>query len=86
MFYDFHSIMNNEITFSFQPCFIDGKFDRLSAEDLEGIDALAELMLDPDGNFEALAALWNSNKKYRILNSPLVGDWDNNYDSWKRPE
>jgi hypothetical protein len=77
VFYDFHSLMNNEISFLFQPAYIDGKFDTLSEDDFKEIDLLAELMLDPDGNFSTLYEIWNTNKKYRILNSPLVGDWDN---------
>lgn len=28
-----------------------------------------------DGKFE----IWNTNRKYRIMNSPLVGDWDNQF-------
>jgi hypothetical protein len=34
-------------------------------------------MMNPDENFGVLYDLWNTNKKFRILNSPLVGDWDN---------
>lgn len=79
LFYDFHAIMNNELTFSFQPCFFDNKFDRLGKDDLLEIDELASLMLNPDENYEELLRLWNTNKKYRIINSPLVGDRDNHY-------
>ena len=77
IFYDFHAIMNVEISYRFQPCYIDGKFDKLTENDLIEIDELAKLMLQVDKNFDKLIALWNSNRKYRILNSPLVGDWDN---------
>ncbi len=77
IFYDFHAIMNDEISYRFQPCYIDGKFDKLTENDLIEIDELAKLMLQVDKNFDKLIALWNSNRKYRILNSPLVGDWDN---------
>lgn len=79
LFYDFHAIMNNELTFSFQPCFFDNKFDRLDKDGLLEIDELASLMLNPDENYEELLHLWNTNKKYRIINSPLVGDRDNHY-------
>lgn len=78
IFYDFHALMNNEISYKFQPCYIDGKFEALTENDLMEIDELAKLMLDPDKNFYKLISIWNSNRKYRILNSPLVGDWDNN--------
>lgn len=77
IFYDFHAIMNDEISYKFQPCYIDGKFDKLTENDLMEIDELAKLMLDVDKNFNKLISIWNSNRKYRILNSPLVGDWDN---------
>jgi len=77
VFYDFHSIMNNEISYKFQPCYVDGKFEKLTETDFLEIDQLAEYMLEPDKNFEMLSEIWNSNKRFRILNSPLVGDDDN---------
>ena len=77
VFYDFHSLMNNEISYLFQPAFIDRKFDKLSEDDFKEIDSLANLMIDPDKNFNDLYEIWNNNKKFRILNSPLVGDCDN---------
>lgn len=77
IFYDFHSLMNNEISYKFQPTYVDGKFCRLTESDFVEIDHLAELLLYPDKNFEALLDLWDNCKKFRILNSPLVGDWDN---------
>lgn len=78
VFYDFHSLMNNEISYKFQPAFIDEKFDRLSEQDFCEIDALCCLLQNPDENFKELHNLWNDCKKFRILNSPLVGDRDNN--------
>lgn len=77
LFYDFHALMNNEISYLFQPCYIDEKFDRLTEADFQELDRLAALLLDPDGNFDALKALWDTNRRFRVLNSPLVGDWDN---------
>jgi hypothetical protein len=77
VFYDFHSLMNNEISFLFQPSYIAGKFEKLPEDDFKEIDSLARLMVNPDSNFDVLREIWNTNKKYRILNSPLVGDWDN---------
>jgi hypothetical protein len=80
LFYDFHAIMNNELTFSFRPYYFDHKFEQLSKSDFEEIDNLAKLMLAPDDNYEELLHLWNNKKKYRIINSPLVGESDNYYE------
>jgi len=79
LMYDFHALMNNEITFSFMPTFVDNKFEKLTDKQLEDLDNLAELMCHPDENFEELKRIWNTKKEYRILNSPLVGDWDNSF-------
>ena len=77
LFYDFHSLMNDEISYRFQPCYVDEKFERLTERDFAELDMLAELMLEPDKNFEELTRIWDTEKKYRIMNSPLVGDSDN---------
>lgn len=77
LFYDFHALMNNEISYEFQPCYVDGKFDELTESDFAELDGLALLMLDPDRSFDALKHIWDTNRRFRILNSPLVGDWDN---------
>ncbi len=77
LFYDFHALMNDEISYLFQPCYVDGKFDSLAADDFAELDALARLMLDPDRNFDELRLIWDTNARFRIMNSPLVGDWDN---------
>lgn len=77
LFYDFHALMNNEISYAFQPCYTDGKFERLTEAQLSELDSLAQLMLSPDKNFHALHRLWETERKFRILNSPLVGDFDN---------
>ena len=77
IFYDFHALMNNEISYRFQPSYIDEKFSNLNEPDLIEIDELAKLMINPDENFEQLCNLWENRRKFRILNSPLVGDWDN---------
>ena len=74
LFYDFHAIMNNELTFSFQPSFIDHKFEQLTEDDFIEIDDLAKLMLEPDKNYKELLWIWNTIKKYRTINSPFVGD------------
>lgn len=77
LFYDFHALMNHEISYLFQPCYIDEKFDSLTEADFQELDELAKLLLSPDENFAALTELWETKRKFRTLNSPLVGDWDN---------
>lgn len=77
LFYDFHALMNDEISYLFQPCYIDNKFERLTEQDFAELDILAERMLEPDQNFDELCHIWETEKKYRIMNSPLVGDYDN---------
>ena len=76
VFYDFHSIMNNEISYMFTPAYVHStqKFNNLTRNDLDEIDELARLMVDPDINFAQLQKIWDNNKRFRILNSPLVGD------------
>jgi hypothetical protein len=73
LFYDFHCIMNNEIIYLHSPDHLHpGKFERLKESDLKEIDAVAELMLDPDKNFEALKNLYDTNRKYRLLTGALL--------------
>lgn len=76
LFYDFHALMNDEISYRFFPPFISNndKFNKLTEKDLTELDKLANLMLDPDKNFYKLKDIFDNNKKYRVLNSPLVGD------------
>ncbi|MCM1156041.1 MAG: transglutaminase domain-containing protein [Roseburia sp.] len=77
LFYDFHALMNDEISYLFQPCYIDGKFEQLTEEDFKKLDELAYLLEEPDENFDKLTEIWRTEKKFRIMNSPLVGDYDN---------
>jgi hypothetical protein len=56
---------------------IDGKFEKLTGADFKELDSLSGFMVNPDANFDILGEIWNTHKKYRILDSPLVGDWDN---------
>lgn len=76
IFYDFHSLMNNEILYNQMPSYIYFKFDKLTEKDFEEIDELAKLMLEPDKNFDELVKIWNTKKKFRILNGPLISDSD----------
>lgn len=77
LFYDFHALMNDEISYLFQPSYIDGRFEQLKEEELQELDELAILLMNPDDNFDQLLYLWNTKKKFRIMNSPLVGAYDN---------
>lgn len=76
IFYDFHSLMNNELLYNQMPSYIYFKFDKLTEEDFKEIDALAKLMLKPDKHFSELMEVWNTKKKFRVLNSPLINDSD----------
>jgi hypothetical protein len=67
LFYDFHCLMNNEIICLHQPKYIWNRFDKLTEKELEEIDELANLMKEPDKNFEKLQNIWNTKKKFRIL-------------------
>lgn len=72
LFYDFHALMNQELTFSFLPAFLVHKMDALTEEDMQEFDRLAQWMLQPKENFDRLVSLWEHERKYRIINSPLV--------------
>lgn len=76
LIYDFHALMNNELTYSFLPAYLDGRLDQLTEEELQELDELAKYMLTPDQSFGKLCTLWEQKKKFRILNSPLVGAMD----------
>lgn len=76
LIYDFHALMNNELTFSFLPAYLDGRLDKLTEAELEELDQLALWLLDPDRYFHELCGLWERERKFRILNSPLVGSED----------
>ena len=78
LFYDFHALMNDEISYLFFPVFLssDEKFNNLTEEELKDLDELAFLMLNPDENFKKLRKIFNNNKKYRVINTPLLKDDD----------
>lgn len=71
LFYDFHSLMNNEIIFLHMPKYICQKNYELSEEELKELDELAKLMLKPNENFEELQEIWKTNTKFRILQGAL---------------
>ncbi len=74
--YDFHALMNHEISYVFQPRFMEPLLFRgesLPEEDMALLDRLAELLMEPDKNFDKLLNIWNTERKLRDLTSPLVG-------------
>lgn len=76
LIYDFHALMNFELTYSFIPAYLDGRLDRLTEEELRELDRLAEHLLDADRYFDNLCEIWEYERKFRLLNSPLVGVYD----------
>ena len=73
--YDFHALMNHEISYVFQPRYMESFLsggEPLEAERLEELDELAALLREPDGNFEALTHWWAENRRLRELSSPLT--------------
>lgn len=71
LFYDFHSLMNNEIIFLHLPKYIKDKNFELSNEEYTELDKLAELLLEPDKNFNELKYIWENSLKFRIMSGAL---------------
>lgn len=73
LFYDFHSLMNNEIIYLHRPEMVGlANFQNLSEGELKEIDNLALLMQKPDDNFDKLREIWETNKKFRLLKGGLL--------------
>lgn len=75
LFYDFHSLMNNEIIYIHGPAGGYGgyeKFQNLSKQELDKIDNLARLMQNPDENFDELNKIWETQKDFRLLSGGLL--------------
>ncbi len=73
LFYDFHCLMNDEITYvHFPEPALYENFAKLSQSELKEIDNLARLMQYPDKNFNELQNIWNTNKKFRLLKGGLL--------------
>ncbi|MBI2064961.1 MAG: transglutaminase domain-containing protein [Candidatus Yanofskybacteria bacterium] len=73
LFYDFNSLMNNEIIYHHGPIYGNPqKFEKLTSAEFEKIDRLAHLMQDPDGNFDELVKVWETEKEFRILTGGLL--------------
>ena len=73
LFYDFHSLMNDEIIFLHLPKYIQDKNFQLTENEYQELDKLAIFMLDPDKNFDELIQIWNNESKYRIMSGALNG-------------
>ncbi len=71
LFYDFHSLMNDEIIFLYVPKYICDKNFELTEEEYLELEELATLMLEPDKNFSRLLEIWNTNSKFRIMSDAL---------------
>lgn len=71
LFFDFHCLMNDENIFLHSPKYIQDKNFELSEQEYEELDDLAELMLNPDENFEKLQKIWENNLKFRIMSGAL---------------
>lgn len=68
LFYDFHSLMNNEPIYTNTPEITFFKnFPNLKESELQEIDELARLMQNPDENFDKLQEIFNTNRKFRII-------------------
>lgn len=73
LFYDFHSIMNDENIYLHIPKLVRlHEFPKLTEEQLKGIDGLAELMLNPDANFGKLKQTYETNRAYRLFSGALL--------------
>ena len=73
IFYDFHCLMNSEITYIHVPEIATyEKFGKLSEKELKEIDNLALLMQNPEKNFDKLQQLWNTSKQFRLLKGGLL--------------
>ncbi|MCB9798526.1 transglutaminase domain-containing protein [Candidatus Nomurabacteria bacterium] len=73
LFYDFHSLMSNEIHYNHGPKYSNPKvFENMTESELKEVDKLANLLLDPDKNFEKLTKIYNTKKEFRLLVGGLL--------------
>ena len=71
LFFDFHSLMNNEIIFLHMPKYIRDKNFELTEGEYKELEDLARLMINPNENFEKLYEIWENTPKYRIMSGGL---------------
>lgn len=73
LFYDFHSLMNDEVIYFHTPKFTHfGVFEKLTEDKLKKIDNLALLMQNPDKNFIKLKNIWETDKEFRLVSGGLL--------------
>lgn len=72
VFFDFHCLMNNEITYLQAPVFIAIDFNTVEEATVQAIDALARLMRQPDEHFAQLQTIWETERNFRLLSGSLV--------------
>lgn len=73
LFYDFHCLMNNEVVYYHHPKMVCYDiFPELTEDQLTEIDDLANLMLNPDENFDELLNIWENKKEFRLLSGGLL--------------
>ncbi len=73
LFYDLHSLMNDENIYMHIPAQVRmHEFSKLTEEQLKEIDKLAELMLDPDGQFDELKEIFDTKKEWRLFSGALL--------------
>lgn len=73
LFYDFHCLMNNEIVYYHHPKILGyDDFSDISEARIKQIDDFAEIMLNPDDNFEQLLEIWENNEDFRLLYGGLL--------------
>ena len=71
LFYDFHCLMNSEITYLHTPK-LALLNNSIAEETKKEIDELARLMQNPDKNFETLKRIWETKKELRLLKGGLL--------------
>lgn len=71
LFYDLHCLMNNEIIYLHNPL-INYPWKNVKEEQLKDFDNIAELMLQPDENYEKLKEIFNNNRDIRLLKGALL--------------
>lgn len=72
LFYDFHSLMNNEIIYMHNPAYLGPRWNNLTEKNNVELDNLAKLLTEPDKNFTELKRIWETEKKFRILRGALL--------------
>jgi hypothetical protein len=73
LFYDFHSLMNEENIYLHIPKLVrTEEFPKLTEDQLKEIDGLATLMVDPDANFAKLKELYETKKGFRLVSGGLL--------------